>query len=72
MQEKVLIYGKRTCPYTKRAREAYRNKNVSIEYHDVLLDPAAMKEMLEHSQGKRLVPVIISQGRVEIGFRGGS
>jgi hypothetical protein len=29
-----------------------------------------MQRMLEHSRGKRLVPVIVENGRVTIGFGG--
>jgi glutaredoxin len=31
-----------------------------------------MEEMLRHSQGRRKVPVIVADGRVAIGFDGGS
>lgn len=31
-----------------------------------------MSRMLQYSRGRRLVPVIVDQGSVQIGFRGGS
>jgi len=38
---------------------------------DVTRDKAAMQRMLEHSKGRRDVPVIVEGGRVTIGFDGG-
>ena len=38
---------------------------------DVTRDKAAMQRMLEHSKGRRDVPVIVEGGRVMIGFDGG-
>jgi len=35
-------------------------------------DAEAMSRMLQYSRGRRLVPVIVDQGGVQIGFRGGS
>lgn len=31
-----------------------------------------MARMLEYSKGKRLVPVIVEQGHVQLGYGGGS
>jgi arsenate reductase-like glutaredoxin family protein len=39
---------------------------------DVLRDKASMVEMLKHSDNERRVPVIVDQGKVIIGFEGGS
>jgi hypothetical protein len=35
-------------------------------------DGEAMARMLRFSKGQRLVPVIVDQGEVQIGFGGGS
>jgi len=43
---------------------------VSFEYINVKADPAALQKMLEYSQGRRDVPVIVEGGRVTIGFGG--
>ena len=39
-------------------------------YHNVKQDPAAMKQMLGASNGRRDVPVIVEDGEVIIGFGG--
>ena len=70
MGKTVVIYGKNSCPYTQAARREYSNQDVSLEYKDVLTDNAHMEEMLQHSKGKRLVPVIVEGDKVTIGFGG--
>jgi glutaredoxin len=52
------------------AREDYAGRNVAVEYKDVKVDSAALDEMLVHSKGKRVVPVIVDGSDVIIGFGG--
>lgn len=66
----VLIFGKDSCPYTLAAREDCETRGVPFEYHNVKKNPADLQRMLEFSRGKRLVPVIVEDGRVTIGFGG--
>lgn len=71
MSEKVYIYGKESCPYTKAARVDYAKRKADFEYVDVLNDTAGMQKMLELSKGERKVPVIVdADGKVTIGFGG--
>jgi glutaredoxin 3 len=37
---------------------------------NVKKDPAALAQMLEYSNGRRAVPVIVENGKVTIGFGG--
>lgn len=41
-----------------------------MEYVDVKKDPAGLARMLEFSGGRRVVPVIVEDGQVTIGFGG--
>lgn len=43
-----------------------------MEFVDVLKDEAGMADLLKHSAGQRRVPVIVADGKVTIGFDGGS
>ena len=70
MADKILIYGKNTWPYTKAAREAFNEQGKKVKYHDVRQDADKLKDMLEYSDGKRKVPVIVDQDKVTIGFNG--
>jgi glutaredoxin len=50
--------------------EDYAKRGVAYRYLDVRKDPEAMTQMLEHSEGRREVPVMVDSGRVTIGFGG--
>ncbi len=55
------------------AREDYANKGFDVEYVSVVESPERLGEMLEHTGGKRDVPVIVEAGeagKVTIGFGG--
>ena len=66
----VYIYGKESCPYTQAAREDYQRRHVAFEYIDVKKNPADLPRMLEYSRGQRVVPVIVEEGTVTVGFGG--
>jgi glutaredoxin 3 len=66
MADRTIIYGKDGCPYTRKARAAYKDH----DYFDVKLDPGKLTEMLALSNGQRKVPVIVINGKVTIGYEG--
>jgi glutaredoxin 3 len=66
----VLIFGKDSCPYTWAARDDYTARGVPFEYVNVKKQADGLQRMLEYSGGRRLVPVIVDDGRVTIGFGG--
>ena len=70
MAQEVRIFGKKKCPYTIRALEVYEKRGYEVEYEDVIEDPDMLAEMLEFSEGKREVPVIVEGDDVKIGFGG--
>ena len=41
-------------------------------YYDVIDESGKLEEMLQHSDGERRVPVIVTGDRVEIGYQRGS
>jgi glutaredoxin len=41
-----------------------------VEYRNVKQNPADLEEMLRHSSGTRQVPVILREGKVEVGWMG--
>jgi glutaredoxin 3 len=71
MAATVRIYGKDSCPYTTSAREAYAKDGFTVDYVNVKKDPTRIAEMLQHSGGRRAVPVIVDgEGKVTIGYGG--
>jgi len=67
MEQKITIYGTKTCPFCIQAREAYSDRAVFI---DVDEDPESLNKMLSLSGGKRQVPVIVEGDKVTTGFAG--
>jgi glutaredoxin 3 len=66
----VVIYGKNSCPYTQAARDDFAKRGLSVEYVNVKTNPTELQRMLEHSGGRRAVPVIVEDGKVTVGFGG--
>ena len=66
----VVIYGKDGCGYTKAACDDYAKRNVAYQLVNVQTDGEKLKEMLRHTKGKRVVPVIVDDGKVTVGFPG--
>jgi glutaredoxin len=64
----VVIYGKEGCGYTQAARDDYAKRGIAAEYVNVQADAERMKELLRHTKGRRVVPVIVDDGRVQVGF----
>jgi len=67
MEQKIIIYGTKTCPFCIQAREAYGDKAVFVNVDE---DQESLDKMLFLSGGKRQVPVIVENGKVTIGFAG--
>lgn len=67
METKVIIYGTETCPFCKKAQEAYGDRAI---FYNVMDDPERLKEMLVHSKGENRVPVIVEADKVTIGYGG--
>ena len=55
---------------TRAACEDYTRRNISYQYVNVQADAELMKELLRLTKGKRVVPVIVDEGKVTIGFNG--
>jgi glutaredoxin 3 len=66
----VLIFGKRSCPYTQAARDHYAAENIPFEYIDVKKNASDLARMLGYSKGARKVPVIVDGEKVTIGYGG--
>ncbi|WFS63778.1 UXX-star (seleno)protein family 1 [Pseudodesulfovibrio thermohalotolerans] len=64
----TIIYGKSTCPHTKRALAAHPQ----ARFVDILASEANLEEMLKLSGGLRRIPVIVHDGETTVGFNRGS
>ena len=67
----VTIYTKEGCPYCEAAKKHYNDEGLAFEEIDVNQTPGAKEKVLELTGGERIVPVIVDDGEVKIGFGGG-
>jgi len=65
-----MIFGKKDCQYTQKAIKDFKQKCASYIFIDVESNPHGLKKMLEYSNDKYVVPVIVEvdEGNVQIGY----
>ena len=68
---KVTIYTKEGCPYCAAAIKHYTEQGVAFDEIDVNAEAGAKEEVLDITNGQRIVPVIVEGDDVKIGFGGG-
>ena len=68
----TLIYTHPDCAYSSAAKMDYRKRK--IEYTEIDLSKMAdqIPALLELTNGERITPVIVEDGIVTIGFKGGT
>ena len=67
----VTIYTKPGSPYCAAAVEHFTKEGIAFKEIDVYDVPGAKDEAIKLSGGKAMVPVIVKDGAVEVGFGGG-
>lgn len=67
----VKIFTKPGCPYCAAAREDLKKRGVDFEEFDVTAGSRYASEALQYSKGQRMVPIIVMEDDVQIGFNGG-
>lgn len=67
----VIIYTKKGCPYCAAAKKHYTDEGVSFEEIDVHDTPGALDKVSELSEGRNIVPIVVDQGKISVGFGGG-
>ncbi len=67
----VTIYTHPDCAYSAAAKMDYRRRKVAYVEVDISKEPDKIADLLEYSKGNRVTPVIVEEGTVTIGFKGG-
>jgi len=67
----VTIYTKEGCPYCAAAKKHYTDEGITFEEIDIYKTPGAQDKVTELARGQQIVPVIVEDGEVTIGFGGG-
>ena len=60
--KKVEIYTTQICPYCIRAKNMFKDRNISYEEIKII-SQELMQEMLDRSSGRRTVPQIFIDGK---------
>ena len=67
----VTIYTKPGCPYCAAAKEHYTKEGIAFKEIDVYAVKGAKEEAIWLAGGNSIVPVIVEDGTVTVGFGGG-
>jgi glutaredoxin len=68
----VLLYTKTSCPHCDAKRAELAARGVAVREINVSEHPEAVAELLKVTRGRRIVPVVVEGGRIEIAPEGGS
>ncbi len=69
--KRITLYGASWCPNTQRTRRLLDEMKVGYAYLDVEKDVRSMQALLNFSGGKPVVPALLVEGRVILGYRPG-
>ncbi|WP_120495367.1 glutaredoxin 3 [Kiloniella sp. EL199] len=58
----VIVYSSMLCPYCVRAKKLLKNKGVTFDEIDVMMEPRRKPEMVEKAGGRTSVPQIFING----------
>ena len=70
-QESTIIYTHPDCAYSSAAKMDYRKRKVEYTEIDVGKQTDQIPALLALTDGERITPVIVENGVVTIGFKGG-
>ena len=68
----VILYTHPDCAFSSAAKMDYRKRKVSYEEVDLSKQEDRVPELLALTNGERVTPVIVEDGAVTIGFKGGT
>ena len=67
----IVIYTKDGCPYCAAAMKQYNDQGIAFNEVNINDQPDAKTKILELTKGEAIVPVIVEDGNVTVGFGGG-
>ncbi len=68
----LLLYTRTGCPYCERKRAELAARGLAVREVNVSDRPEAIAELLKVTRGRRIVPVLVEGGRIEIAPEGGT
>jgi glutaredoxin 3 len=64
----IVMYVKPGCPYCRAAREQFAADGVTVEERDATIDPAWKAELMAYTNNRGVVPTIVRDDEVQVGF----
>ena len=71
-ESQVILYTHPDCAFSAAAKMDYRKRKVTYEDVDLSKQEDRIPELLALTNGERVTPVIVDNGNVTIGFKGGT
>jgi len=68
----AVLYTTAGCPHCDAIRARLVADGIPFREIDVVREPQAIPELLKLTRGRRVVPVVVRDGRIEIAPGGGS
>ena len=68
----VLLYVKAGCAHCEAKRAELAARGAVVQEVDVGARPEVVPELLKLTRGRRVVPVVVEEGRVAVAPEGGS
>lgn len=68
----VTFYAKAGCPFCDRKRAELAARGAVVREVDVGARPEVIPELLKLTRGRRVVPVVVEGGRIDVAPEGGS
>jgi glutaredoxin len=72
MAAPVLLYTNAGCPYCDAMRVALAARGALVDEIDVGTRREAIPELLKLTRGRRVVPVVVEEGKILVAPEGGS
>lgn len=67
----ITIYTHPDCSFSSAAKMDYRRSKTPYTEIDLAKQPDRIPDLLELTNGERITPVIVNNGEVTIGYKGG-
>ena len=70
--KQVILYTHPDCAYSAAAKMDYRQRRIDFVEIDVSKEKDKIPDLEQLTGGERVTPVIVENGQVTIGFKGGT
>ena len=71
-QEAYILYSHPDCAFSAAAKMDYRRRKLEFVEIDVSKQPEKIPDLEKLTGGERLTPVMVENGDIIIGFKGGT